>query len=45
MYARWQEKGWLAPGKNLGANPPRITERVPGLVVDAPLQALAFWMM
>ena len=31
--------------KNLGADPPRITQRVPGLVVDRHLQALAFWLM
>jgi serine/threonine-protein kinase len=31
--------------KNLGADPPRITARVPGLVVDRHLQALAFWLM
>jgi serine/threonine-protein kinase len=31
--------------KNLGADPPRITTRVPGLVVDHYLQAIAFWLM
>jgi eukaryotic-like serine/threonine-protein kinase len=31
--------------KNLGADAPRITTRVPGLVVDHYLQALAFWLM
>jgi serine/threonine-protein kinase len=31
--------------KNLGADPPRITRRVPGLVADQFLQALAFRLM
>jgi serine/threonine-protein kinase len=31
--------------KNLGADPPRITTRVPGLAADPHLQALAFWLM
>ena len=31
--------------KNLGAQPPRITQRVAGLVPDPHLQALAFWLM
>src|SRR5262249_51206426 len=31
--------------KNLGADPPRITTRVPGLVPDRHLEALAFWLM
>jgi serine/threonine-protein kinase len=31
--------------KNLGAEVPRITSRVPGLVVDRHLEALAFWLL
>jgi len=31
--------------KNLAAEPPRITQRVPGIVVDQYLEALAFWLM
>jgi eukaryotic-like serine/threonine-protein kinase len=31
--------------KNLGAEPPRIDARVPGLAVDPLLEALAFWLL